>query len=273
MRTKTKIMKTYLLTFIAAWCFSIPLLSHAQMFKNQFIQFKLPDNWNCRVEGTEWVCQSDNPRVRKESIIIFAAKVAGKKDTLKEYHEYLKKPREIKGADGKPLKSDVTYTRKKNIQGHTWIDSIHKSSEIPGFITRYLATTYQGIAILLTYSVLEPRYNSYSNLFSRLVESVKPLRETKPITTAAKGKPGMTTISISDLLDQEEATEAQEGRLPLEVAASEIPEGDEGGGFGLFILLLLVAAGGVYIYFRRKRQQKGPPPEASAGEEGVEEFE
>jgi hypothetical protein len=246
----------------------------AQVFKNQFIQFNLPDTWECRVEGTEWVCQSSNPRIRKESIIIFAAKVAGDQDTLESYHSYLKTSRETQGLDDKPIKSEVTYARKKDIQGHTWIDAIHKNSEIPGFITRYLATTYQGIAILVTYSVLEPRYATYSNLFTRMIDSLKPLRDTGLGQVAGGPKTPVTSLSISDLISKvEEGPEAPPAGL-ADLASTSAPSEETGVGWGGLILIFVLGGAlvGYMIYRRRKSQPPPASPEGTGVETGTEDM-
>ena len=67
------------------------LNAEAKKFANQFVEFELPDSWQCRPEGTEWICQSVQPYKKKEAIIIFASKIKGKTDSLKHYHAYLKK--------------------------------------------------------------------------------------------------------------------------------------------------------------------------------------
>jgi len=267
MKNYKKYSKVILWAILLGLMLGVSNTGWTQLFRNQFIEFKLPDNWECRVEGTEWVCQSDNPKVRKESIIVFAAKVVGDQDNLKAFQDYLKKPREIKDLKNKPMTSKVTYTRKKNIRGHTWIDAIHKNAEIPGFLTRYLATTYQGIAILMTYSVIEPRYSAYSNLFSRMIESLRPLRDTKPLV--AKGKePGVTSLSVADLISRERAKPDAPSRPPEVITETKAPE--EKGSPLWFLLILLLGLGGYFFYRMRKAKSKAPP-EAPEGDE--DEFE
>jgi LPXTG-motif cell wall-anchored protein len=234
----------------------------SQKFENQFIEFKIPENWKCGVEGTEWVCMSDNPRIKKETIVVFAAKVAGSKDTLKEYNTYLKKARNITDLEGKAIKSQVRYTRHKNIGGHTWVDSLHINGEIPGFITRYLATTYQELGILITYSVLESRWDAYESLFRSMVDSMKPRRGTEPEVTAGN-KADMTTIPITSLLEREEPAQ-EEPEDAFEV--SQAPEPEEEDSNMAIILILLLLGAGVVFFLMKKKKSSGDLPEDDEGE-------
>ena len=65
----------------------------AKTFTSQFAEFELPNGWECALEGSEWVCQSDNKDRKKEAIIILAAKYRGANDSLDIYQAYLKAPK------------------------------------------------------------------------------------------------------------------------------------------------------------------------------------
>ena len=41
----------------------------ATKFANQFTEFELPPQWQCTLEGAEWVCQSTNEAKKKDAII------------------------------------------------------------------------------------------------------------------------------------------------------------------------------------------------------------
>ena len=126
--------------------------SFAAKFANQFVEFELPTNWVCILEGAEWVCQNQQDQVKKkEAIIVLAAKIQGDQDTLDQYLAYLKNPKAYTTAQGKPVTSEVRYARNETIQDQSWVDSLHLESEIPGFYTRYLATVKDGIGILVTF--------------------------------------------------------------------------------------------------------------------------
>ncbi|MBU6154258.1 MAG: hypothetical protein KGP28_08135 [Bdellovibrionales bacterium] len=153
------------------------LSAHAAKFANQFVEFELPSNWVCLLEGTEWVCQNQQDAVkRKEAIIILAAKIQGDQDTLDQYLSYLKNPKTYSNSQGKQVTSQVKYAQNKSISEQAWVDSLHIDSEISGFYTRYLATVKDGIGILVTYSVNKDKYADYSGMFEEMVKSLKAFR-------------------------------------------------------------------------------------------------
>ncbi len=57
---------------LALSLFSTP--SYAAKFANQFAEFELPPQWQCSLEGAEWVCQSTNEAKKRDAIIVLAAK-------------------------------------------------------------------------------------------------------------------------------------------------------------------------------------------------------
>ena len=239
--------------------------ARAQMFQNQFIEFKIPENWECRAEGTEWVCMSNNPKIKKETIVVFAAKLAGPQDTLKEYMTYLQKPRHLTDLEGKSIESVIRYTKNKDVGGHTWVDSVHIHGEIPGFITRYLATTYQELGILVTYSVLESRWDAYEGMFRRMVDTLKPRHGTGP--EVAQEQKTMTNIPISSLLEKQEK-EPQESPEAL-VVAEETPPPPKSN-TGLFLLIGLGVIGVILLLLRQRK--KSAQTKAEGNKEDEEDF-
>jgi hypothetical protein len=169
------LLRKVLMTLSLSVFFSSP--SQAAKFANQFVEFELPANWVCLLEGTEWVCQNQqDPVKRKEAIIILAAKIQGDQDTLDQYLNYLKNPKTYSNSQGKQVTSQVKYAQNKSIAEQPWVDSLHIDSEISGFYTRYLATVKDGIGILVTYSVNKDKYAEYSAMFEDLVKSLKAFR-------------------------------------------------------------------------------------------------
>ena len=57
-------MRSFKLVFqIAILVFCMAVFSEnvqAKLFRNAYVQFELPAQWNCNLEGTEWVCSSQN---------------------------------------------------------------------------------------------------------------------------------------------------------------------------------------------------------------------
>jgi len=162
--------------------------SYAAKFANQFIEFDLPSDWVCLLEGTEWVCQNQkNAAKKKDAIIIFAAKIQGDQDTLDQYLAYLKNPKIYTTPQGKSVTSEVRYAQNKTIQSQPWVDALHLESEIPGFLTRYLATVKDGIGILVTYSVNKNKYQDYAGMFEDMVKSLKVFRREGGINASGAG--------------------------------------------------------------------------------------
>src|SRR5690554_3587394 len=80
--------------------------AYAKSFSNEYVQFELPTGWECAIEGSEWVCQSENEDRRKEAIIILAAKYRGPQDSLEEYQAYLKTDKTYQLPGGKMQRSE-----------------------------------------------------------------------------------------------------------------------------------------------------------------------
>jgi hypothetical protein len=179
--------KTAKLFLIALLAIGFTQTAQASKWANQFVEFELPNGWNCLLEGAEWVCQNQNIEKKREAIIILAAKIQGQVDTLDQYLNYLKNPKAYITPQGKSVSSQVKYAQNKTIQNHTWVDSLHMESEIPGFYTRYIATVKDGIGILVTYSVNRNKYSEYQSQFDALVESLKAFRREGGLNAAPAG--------------------------------------------------------------------------------------
>ncbi len=150
---------------------------YAGKFANQFTEFELPPQWQCNLEGAEWVCQNTNDSKKKDAIIVLAAKLKGDQDSLDQYLAYLKSAKTFTSIQGKPVKSEPKYAKTENINGQAWIDALHMESEIPGFYTRYLATIKQDIGILVTYSINKAKYQQYLDDFDTMVKTLKVFRK------------------------------------------------------------------------------------------------
>src|SRR5438067_870320 len=125
--------------FILGFLLSV-LAQPARALTTAYVSFEHPDGWRCELSQGVWICQSTLEADRKESVVLSIATMATEWDTLENYEEYLKQPRTIQDEDGKTITSKVTYTRRRNINGTTWVDSLQHDSELPGFWARYVAT-------------------------------------------------------------------------------------------------------------------------------------
>ncbi|MEO5968446.1 MAG: hypothetical protein ABIQ95_00845 [Bdellovibrionia bacterium] len=166
----------------AALCFSSQ--AQAAKFANQFIEFELPPQWQCTLEGAEWVCQNTNEAKKKDAIIVLAAKLKGDQDSLDQYLTYLQAPKSFNSVQGKPVKSDPKYAKTINLNSQPWVDALHLESEIPGFYTRYLATIKQDIGVLVTYSINKTKYQQYLADFDNMVKTLKVFRKSGGINVA-----------------------------------------------------------------------------------------
>lgn len=170
----------------ALFSISLALPAHAARFANQFTEFELPPQWQCVLEGAEWVCQSVDENKKKDAIIVLAAKLKGEQDSLDQYQEYLKQPRTFTSIQGKLVKSEPKYAKTVKLNDQVWVDSLHLESEIPGFYTRYFATVKQDIGVLITYSINQAKYKDYLSEFDAMVQTLKVFRKAGSINAKAK---------------------------------------------------------------------------------------
>lgn len=165
----------------------LSLPAHAAKFANQFIEFELPAQWQCNLEGAEWVCQSLSDQNKRDAIIVLAAKLKGDQDSLDQYLAYLKNSKVYTSIKGQTVKSDPKYAKNIQIGDQPWVDSLHLQSEIPGFYTRYLATVKNDIGVLVTYSINKDKYQAYQSQFENMVQTLKVFRKPGGINTGPQG--------------------------------------------------------------------------------------
>src|SRR4051812_29519698 len=143
-----KFAQFWMLLALIALCHS----ASAKRFRNAYVSFDLPPNWDCKLEGAEWVCENNYSKKQKEAIIILTAKEVGPSDTLAAYMTQLQTPRILPGKGGAPVKSKVIHVQQRTIANQLWIDGMHEGSEVSAYFTRYMATIKDRIAILVTFS-------------------------------------------------------------------------------------------------------------------------
>ncbi len=151
----------------------------AKRFASKYCEFELPPGWDCALEGSEYVCQSENADRKKEAIIILAAKIRGEQDSIDEYMAYLKKSKEYNLPGGKKQISEPKNTKLTSINDHQWVDALHLASEVPGFYTRYLATVKEDLGVAVTFSVTKDLYSSYLTVIDKLVSTLRVFRQKK----------------------------------------------------------------------------------------------
>ena len=221
--------------------FLLPLSVFAKPFANQFIEFQLPDKWECQLDGTEWVCQSTDEQKKRDAIIVLAAKI--KKpgmDEMPVYKAHLEKPQTYQSLSGENITSEPKYVKETDISGHAWIDSLHLQSEIPDFYTRYLATVEADLGILVTFSVRKDKYEEYGPDIDNMIKSLRAFR--KPGNLNEGGSAGVE-------VNPENTIFSGGGGQQKKVAGG----GGEEGAIGL--LLLLVAGAGGFLWWKKKKKK------------------
>src|SRR5258708_2117667 len=129
-----------LLQLVYATMLTLP--SAAFALTTAYVSFEHPDGWRCELSQGVCICQSTIEPDRKESVVLSIATMPTEWDTVDNYENYLKQPRPIQDEEGNTLTSKVTYSRRRNINGSVWVDSLQFNSELPGFWARYVATVH-----------------------------------------------------------------------------------------------------------------------------------
>jgi hypothetical protein len=224
------------------------MCADAKLFSNSYISFELPPNWDCKREGTEWLCISQFSAKAKEAIIILTAKEVGPTDTLPAYMAHLKEPRTLPSKAGPSTPSKVLHVQQRNINNHPWIDGLHLGSEVTTYYTRYLATVKERIAILVTFSAHRSHYTQYSNDFIRAIESLRVTASKDMMARpTSPGKVGRGHIG-SPLPGP--------GGGQFEQFPDEDPTGGAGQMRKLLGLALILVALGLFMFMRSRKKRK-----------------
>lgn len=250
LKSQGLLLFTSLLIFIC----SVPL--QARTFKNAYISFEMLDTWRCKLEQTEFVCRSEDPQEAKEAVIILTAKEKGPTDSFPIYTDHLIKPITAPSKSGGTITSTVTIApREVMINDQKWIDSLHINSEVQNYYTRYLATIKDQIAILVTFTAHNSKYQKHSGHFADTVKSLRVIA-TRDLTAGTSGA-GIRGAGESlggaigqamppDLLASEDGAEAHDGKGKGLFSNPKI--------LGLFIFVLaLMAYIGIRIYQSKKK--------------------
>jgi hypothetical protein len=231
--------------------------AQAKRFTSQYCEFELPMGWECALEGTEWVCQSENKDRQREAIIILAAKIRGDQDSLDHYQAHLRQTKTFMLPGGKTQVSEPKYARiwESTNDKHPWVDALHLASEVPGFFTRYLATTKEDLGVAVTFSVAKDHYDSYQDVFQAVIDSLRVFRRSSGGEDWSMPTNTMADNVIPDLLN----IGSQQGGGDISVQKRrEGGIGDNAGTTGL--LLLLVLGGGAFAIMKLRKKKGGSTP-------------
>ena len=246
--------------FVALWS------SFAFGLKTAYVQFDHPEGWKCELAQGVWICQSTTEPDRRESVVLSIATMATEWDTLDNYETYLKQPKTIQDEEGATLTSKVTYARKRNINGHTWVDALHFNSELPGFWSRYVATTVKtpqnSLAILITYIVSEEYYKQLAPKFEAMVSSLKPNAEFDAAVLSKQGDgPVNSSMRIGDV---QKAILSERVKLRAGAANASAGAGVDGtvavsSNKKPLVVALLGGGAVLYLLMRRRKKKKAAP--------------
>jgi hypothetical protein len=222
----------------------------AKMFSSKYAQFELPPGWECALEGSEYVCQSENADRKKESIIILAAKIRGEQDSLDEYMAYLKKPKDYTLPGGKKQISEAKSTKVSSINNQQWVDALHLASEVPGFYTRYLATVKDDLGIAVTFSVSKDLYAQYQPIMDKLISTLRVFRQKKAeLANLRTGKSEEANFADTTF-NPNSAMDLQVNRTKKRGSA------DAGGDEMTWIIGLLIVTAVLIVISRGKKKKK-----------------
>lgn len=234
---------------ILALTLTLSAQAFSKTFSSQFAEFELPNGWECALEGSEWVCQSENKDRKKEAIIILAAKYRGEQDSLDQYQAYLKQAKSFSLPGGKTQISEAKSVTVREINNQRWVDALHLASEVPGFYTRYLATVKDSLGIAVTFSVAKDHYDSYQDIFEKIIATLKVFDQ----KTAAGGtwKPkGQEGDLIGD------GTYIPDGSQNADISMQKKNNGNGNSGDANSIIAIIVVAALVFIFMKMKKKKK-----------------
>jgi hypothetical protein len=236
-----------LLTLILTLIISSQAFS--KTFSSQFSEFELPNGWECALEGSEWVCQSENKDRKKEAIIILAAKYRGEQDSLDQYQAYLKQAKSFSLPGGKTQISEAKSVTVREINNQRWVDSLHLASEVPGFYTRYLATVKDSLGIAVTFSVAKDHYDTYQDIFEKIIATLKVFDQ--KAAAAGNWKP---KAQEGDLIG--DGTYIPDGANNADISMQKKNNNGSGNGDTTSLIAIIAVAVIAFIAMKLKKKKK-----------------
>tara|TARA_B100001248_G_scaffold241870_2_gene208941 strand:- start:9014 stop:9706 length:693 start_codon:yes stop_codon:yes gene_type:complete len=223
--------------------------AEAKLFQNSYVKFELPDNWQCQMQQTEWICRSSNRQSAREAIIILTAKEVSPQDTLTNYENYLRKPKVSVNSKGKSIPATLKKLETRKIKNMEWVDGLLLGSEIPNFYTRYLATVKSKVAVLVTFTAHQRHYTKYSRDFFQAIESLEVVATdallNRSNTLRGAGTGSLISSDMGGIIppDMLEEGECFEGEDCYEDASAS----NEWLDYALVVSLLLLAVGAYMV--------------------------
>jgi len=239
-------MKKYFI-FVTALVFS--LSAHAKLFQNSYVSFQLPQNWNCQVKGTEWVCNSGDKSQAKQAVIVLTAKVVGPNDNFAYYNQYLKTPKTPKNRDGSlAAPSKVQHLKTVQINNHPWVDGLHLGSLLPNFYSRYLVTIKNKIAVIVVFNAKKDSYTMFSKAF---FDAINSLRVTANFTGSAKDLKGANEVLGDNLSLNQDELDADEGAVDMSAEGRK----HKGNNYWMYGVILVLAGAGTFLVLKGRKKK------------------
>ncbi len=234
---------------LISFLFIFSVQTYGRTFKNAYISFEMLDNWKCQLEQTEWVCRAEDPQESKEAVIILTAKEKGPTDTFELYQNHMSSPITTQGKSGSMTSTVIYKSTQLKMSDHPWLDALHTNSEVQNYYTRYLATTKDQIAILVTFSAHNKYYAKHSTNFNNTVKSLRVIASKDILSRPDLGPFRGSGEQLGDPIGR---------AMPSDLLASENESSSQGRGYLKnpmvigFIILLLAAIAFVVLRFRKK---------------------
>ena len=140
-------------------------------FLTSYFEFDLAPGWSCELDGTEYVCEPAG-KPPFPAIAVIAMKERNNKDSLEEYQAHLRAQQPITAKNGETRLSEVREIKRTMLGGKEWVESLHAESELPNYLTYYLATTTSALGILVTMSVHKDSAGKYKRELDQMMSSL-----------------------------------------------------------------------------------------------------
>jgi hypothetical protein len=115
-------------------------------FITDIFELDLAPGWSCDLDETEYVCRKGRPPTA--SIAIIAMKRRNAEDNLEAYEEHLRHPEPKRDGTVPELKE----LKRRHLANHEWVEGVQLASEIPDYVTIYMATNTSQVGVLATFS-------------------------------------------------------------------------------------------------------------------------
>ena len=167
----TALVLTLLVLGGVYWAARLIVATPRDRFLTSYFEFDLAPGWSCELDGTEYVCvPAGKPPF--PVIAIIAMKERNDKDRLEEYEAHLRAPQPITMKNGETKLSEMREVKRITLGGKQWVESLHAGSELPGYLTYYLATTTSALGILVTMSVHKDSADKYTRQLNDMMSSL-----------------------------------------------------------------------------------------------------